>query len=113
MVTTRPSALPDSHRPISSIRIAPSAFSALLTISGSNVFKSAITSWALSSSMLHLSTRHTHRKRGAATNALGGRGCSHRNHKIEDRVTVLRALTEHAVETGLANFLRPLNRRSR
>ena len=79
--TTSRVALPESHTPISSIKIAASTFSALLTSSGSNALMLVITFWTLSSSMLYLATRQTQRKRAAAMDAPGDRDCSHRNHK--------------------------------
>jgi len=51
ILTTTRSALPESHRPISSIRIAASAFSVLLTMSGSSELTSPIRFWAFSSSI--------------------------------------------------------------
>src|SRR5215469_8930522 len=49
ILTTSRSALPESHRPISSIRIAASAFSVLLTMSGSSELTPPIRFWAFSS----------------------------------------------------------------
>jgi hypothetical protein len=50
-LTTSWSALPESHNPMSKMTNAPSALSALVTISGSTACMLTISSWVFSSSI--------------------------------------------------------------
>jgi hypothetical protein len=57
ILTTNWSALPASHIPISAMRIAPSTFRALLTISSSKPRMLIIRSWVFSSSILRVAVK--------------------------------------------------------
>ena len=57
-LTTSWSALPESHNPMSRMTIAPSALSALVTISGSTACMLTISSWVFSSSIPTSSLAH-------------------------------------------------------